>query len=514
MAEQVVAPIDQGQKVQVMTGQDSPALGTAGLQTQLGGKPTTVTQVAEASEGVDLGNFVQPDIDKQLFLFEGDETPLMSLMLNAKRVSVDSPEVVHYMMDEQRAVIYTQAELQRNDGAKQAVLPLEGKFQNLVDAHTTLLLPDVDGYDADGKTITAGKPLMLMVLGKDTATNNPIVTACNGPRSNKTDEVCTIPAIPAGSEVIIMSNALCETQKDVAPDSVVPQSRLVYLQKRGMTSIVSDYFDKQKKIIPFTQAIIAEQQIRSFKRKGNRTLLASRRSKFKVKNGDMGMQYVYTTEGVRWQVLKEFNHSGRWRFESIIALTKMFFTGEDVPTKAMLLCGKNMLEQLQKIDFSKHPEITMEVSENELGWSVTRLKTVFGSLDIKREPSFDAMGWSNSALLLDYSRLIHYVYKQETNYKDRIDGQEASKESTITWDGLALKGTCHIWINGENDRRNDGALTFYIWSNRNVLPNPPVANAIYYLTEDNSRINENARAGQMWQYTGSEWKLYDGVINA
>ena len=70
----------------------------------------------------------------------------------------------------------------------------------------------------------------------------------------------------------------------------------------------------------------------------------------------MGLQYVYCTEGLRWQFKRELMHKGKWTVEDVIALAKMFFTGEDVPKTALLLAGKNLLEQIQCIDFSKHPE--------------------------------------------------------------------------------------------------------------------------------------------------------------
>ena len=51
----------------------------------------------------------------------------------------------------------------------------------------------------------------------------------------------------------------------------------------------------------------------------------------------MGMQYVYTTEGLRWQFKREIQERGEWTVDKIIALAKMFFTGEDVPKSAILL---------------------------------------------------------------------------------------------------------------------------------------------------------------------------------
>ena len=95
--------------VDVTTGTVTPGTGSAGLQTQAGGAPATVSGAAEATGGVDAGNFVEVDIDEELFKFNSDDTPLMNLMLRAKKVKVDSPEVDHYMIDEPRSSVRTSA---------------------------------------------------------------------------------------------------------------------------------------------------------------------------------------------------------------------------------------------------------------------------------------------------------------------------------------------------------------------------------------------------------------------
>lgn len=67
--------------------------GTSGNPTQYPGQPATVSSAAEATGGLDAGNFIESDIDDELFSFNSDDTPLMNLMLKAKRVKVNSPEV-------------------------------------------------------------------------------------------------------------------------------------------------------------------------------------------------------------------------------------------------------------------------------------------------------------------------------------------------------------------------------------------------------------------------------------
>lgn len=490
--------------------QTEPAAGTAGLSTQAGGMMASVSALAQA--GGEENPLMAPDIDDELFRFNSDDTPLMNLMLRAKRVKVSSPEVEHYMIDEPRASITTIAEVKAT-GASQVVLPLSSRDQNIARPFSTLLVKGVDGYGPNGQSVTPGKYLMLFVTGHDTASNNPVVRAVNGPKNVPDDEFSNVPAIPAGTEIVILANSLYETQKEVDPDLIVPQPTKVYLQKRGMNQVVSDYFESQKKRIPFSKAIIAEQAIANFKVRGNRTLWAGRAGKFKVNVPRMGMQHIYTTEGIRWQFKKELQHSGAWTVEKIVALAKMFFTGEDVPKTALLLAGKNLLESIQCIDFSRHPEIQITTSTNSLGWQVTNFHTVFGDIQIKREPTLDRLGWSNSGALIGENRLVHYVYSAEHSFSDRVEGEEATRNGILIWDALALKGSCHIWIDGEGEKVSEGATGYTLWDT-DEAPAGALLNdgTVFYLLRDCPAIDATARAGQMWHYNDGAWSEFKGII--
>ena len=501
--------------VDVTTKTPSTSKGTAGGQTQVPGSPTTVSAAAGATDGIAGGNFIEPDIDEELFKFNSDDTPLMNLMLKAKKVPVDSPIVEHYMLDESRSNVTTAKDLAAATGLS-GVLPLPAEDQQLVQPYDTLRVRGVDGYMSDGKTKTSGQDLMLFVTGREETTGNPIVRACNGIKDNTTDAYSKIPAIPSGTVLDVLSNALYETQKKVNPDLIVPQPTTIYLQKRGMNNIVSEYFDKQKKRIPFSKALIAEAAINNFKRKGNRTLWVSRASKFKV-NTDIGQQDVYTTEGVRWQFKKELQHSGKWTFEEFIGLAKMFFTGEDVPNTALALCGKNFLENVQCIDFTKHPEVKVSVTTNSIGWEVTSIHTVFGDIQLKREPTLDRLGYSNSAGIIGENRLVHYIYKNESQFDENIEGEEAKRSGVLVWDGLGLKGTCHIWVDGEGEGKNAGSTNFVIWKSTDAPTVPETGNSpVYYLLNDCKTINVNAKAGELWYYDGKNkvWAEYNGELTA
>lgn len=493
------------------------SVGSAGVKSQVPGQSSTVSGLADASGGIAPGNLVETDIDEQLFRFQSEDTALMSLMLKAKKVKVSSPEVEHYMIDEQRSTLTVSSGVSEGS-ANSFILPLESEDQQIPRDFHTLLVCNVNGYTADGSAQTPGKDLMLFVTGRDAATGNPVCRAVNGPKSSPSAQ-CSTPAIPAGAKVKLLGNALYETQKEVDPDLIIPQPSLVYLQKRGMNQVVSDYFEAQKKHIHFTQAMIAEQAILNFKRAGNRTLWAGQKGKLTVNVPKLGQQFVYFTEGVRWQFKRELQHSGKWTIEKLIALAKLFFTGEDVPKTALLLAGKNLLEEIQCIDFSKHPEIQIISAQNPIGWSVTRIHTVFGDIDIKREPTLDTLGWSNSGALLGEDRLVHYSYTTQHEFSDRVEGEEATRKGMVVWDALCLKGSCHIWIDGEGETNGD-ADTYFIWEGGVTPSVDDVADGhVYYFTED-TKLNDNQTAenGTLWRATVKEgalsWSEFSGVVSA
>lgn len=480
----MITPIQnsENESVKIVTGNPTVVEGSAGIMSQVPGQAATVSAAAAATGGIGPGNFIASSIDEELFRFNSEDTPLMNLMLKAKRVKVDSPEVDHYMIDEARSSVVTVEDFGGGIRGKEG-LPISDTDLSLIRPYTTLLVRGVSGYDAQGLYETPGKDLMLFVTGGESE-GRPLVRAVNGRKNSLDEEYGAIPEIPAGTRIHILANSLYETQKEVDPELILPQPTRIYLQKRGMNQVVSDYLASQRKQIPFSKAIIAEQAIANFKVRGNRTLWAGRAGRFKVDVPKMGMQYVYTTEGLRWQFRRELQEPGNWTIEKIIALAKMFFTGEDVPKSAILLAGKNLLEKIQRIDFSDHPEIQITTKINTVGWAVTNFHTVFGDIEIKREPTLDRLGWSNSGALIGEDRLVHYVYSAEHAFEDRVDGEEATRNGLLIWDAVALKGTCHIWIDGDSGESGGDATRIVLWEKATLPEGGELSEeAVYYFTK-------------------------------
>ena len=150
----LVGVVNMDENVTMGSGQPvSTGAGSAGLKSQAAGQASTVSGLAGASGGIAPGNLVETDIDEQLFRFQSEDTALMSLMLKAKKVKVMSPEVEHYMIDEQRSTLTTSTAVAAATN-NQFILPLVSGDQSIPRDHHTLLVPGVDGYEEDGKTKT------------------------------------------------------------------------------------------------------------------------------------------------------------------------------------------------------------------------------------------------------------------------------------------------------------------------------------------------------------------------
>lgn len=499
--------------------------GTAGLETHVGGMPTTVSGVQNASGG--MGELVLPEVDQRIFMFERGNYALMELMLMAKRVNVKSMEVKHYAID-QGTPIVTVAGISGN------TITLVNSDKGKVRAYDTLMVKGVKGYEfKSGSNVISRRPLQLFV--KSVNSDDTITcVATNGVKQAATDQYGSIPTssspvasntnvIVEGTKLVRMANAMYETQKWVDPNTVIPVPDELYLQKRGMTSIVSKYLADQKMEIPYDEAVKAEAQLREFKAAGNRTLLISQQSKMLVRSSMGDDQWDYTTNGVRWQVKREVKHKGPWTYEDVITLIKTYYNGADKPKSGIWLVGANLAQSLQLIDWQNHSEVTMEPYSNEtLGWKVTRLTCIFGELQIKMEETLNDCGYQNSGIIIGEDRLVHYVRRGESNYTEDVLGEEATRNGVLVSDALGLKGSCHIWVDGDDDDDDTapGAEVFRLWTSTTAPSGTDLEDGVIYVFAYGLTLGSGASAitvesGEAYKYTTANgWKKFYGPISA
>lgn len=497
----------------VPSGTPRASRGIAGLATQGNGNATTVSNISEMSD------IIEAEIDEKIIEVASDESIIDTVKRRVKRrVNVISFEVDHYMIDEKRSKAYTNATY-TGIKATRAEIPFSTTGdRKIFQEYYTAICKGVNGYDPTGQIELPGVDLMLFFVGKNDTTEAPIAMAVNGPKVNSTDEYCVVPTIPAGTEVILLSSAAYETQKFISPSTVVPVPERVYLQKQLCNSIVSDYFKAQKKKIKFSEAQIAEAILRQFRLESCRTAWVGQPGKFKVQAMDpsMGYQWDYFSKGLRWQFKRQYDLSSTITFADLINLSMVKFTGFNCSRKAVWFLGKQLLNDIQKIDLTLHKNIT--VKDDEVwGVACTRIHTVFGDIALVHDPTLDALGYSHCGGLIDENGLVRYCMKHENMESERVEGEEAKREVVMTIDCLCLKGYSHIWVNGAAAKSDiPGAAKVVSASS---LPASPNTNDVVVLTADvKHTVNGEQRvwftAGTVVTYNGSTWIEYTGEIMA
>ena len=94
-----------------------------------------------------------------------------------------------------------------------------------------------------------------------------------------------------------------------------------------------------------------------------------------------------------------------------------------------------------------------------------------------------------------------------------MEGEEATRNGILIWDALALKGSCHIWIDGEGEPTSDGAVGYTLWDSDEAPAGAMLEDgSVFYLMRDCPALDPAARGGSMWQYKDSAWKEYKGVL--
>lgn len=496
----------------VPAGSPKPSKGIAGLATQGGGEATTVSNSRELG-----GDFIDADVDDQIVSIASDESVIDTIKRRIRRqVRVNSFEVDHYLIDDKRSKAYTNSTYNGINATRAELSFSTTGERKIFQEYYTAICKGVNGYDATGQTELPGVDLMLFFVDKNSTTEAPIAMAVNGPKVNASDEYCVVPTIPVGTEVILLSSAAYETQKFIAPSTIVPVPERMYLQKQLCNSIVSDYFAAQKKRLQFNESQIAEAVLRQFRLESCRTAWVGQPGKFKVQAMDnaMGYQWDYFSKGIRWQFKRQYDLSSKITFSDLINLSMVKFTGYNCTKKAIWLLGKQLLNDIQKIDLTLHKNISV-TGDKVFGIECTKIHTVFGDIDLIHDPTLDALGYAHCGGLIDENGLVRYYMKNEDAKTENVDGEEAKREVVMTIDCLCLKGYSHIWVNGSAEESDIPGASRVI--SADSLPESPNLNDVVILTADVSHtVNGVSKlwfnAGTVVAYNGTTWVEYTGEI--
>ena len=492
--------------------------GSEGLSTQMNGQDGSVSNIENGGETAQL---LEEDIDEDIAKFRSDYFVVDTIARRAARKRTAKSYVVkHFNVDASRITCDTSEEYTENVSKKRITLPVLESNSSIFQVYDTINVRGVKGYAADGTTPTPGIDLMLYVVGEDTNTGLPVVIAINGKKSSPEDQECYVPSIPNGTHLYCMSNAGSESQLFCPPANKAPVPREVFLQKRMSNTKFTTYFDMVKKKVAWDKEDVMEDALWEFRRKCEASYLFGVKGRVLLKDSqypNRGAEYTYFSGGIVQDIKKVYEYTpGAFKFNDFLGITKMMFTGNNGSREAFVGVGKDLLEDMMKVDLHMVKDINVRPRE-KWGIKFNSFESSFGTLNVVHLPILNEYGMSNVAICLDLDMLVRYKLEEKSKNLDlSVNGEDAQRNVTIMSDALALRGYSHMLIKPSAAMGASYASSGMVKvTSSDTLPaSGNTEGDVIHLTADveATSTNDKLSAGDLAQWNGTKWVKYDGDI--
>ena len=474
-----------------------------GAGQDLNGTVGSATQIRE-------GGLAEDEWDKEVAHYQEKKFPLDTMIrLRAKQRKVTGYEISH-MRDGSSVIDATYVGTNGADFAGGATLVLNssninGKL-NMFPAFETIYVEGVAGY-AEGSATEEEGTLVLFVTE-----NNGTQATCialNGKSAGEDGET-TIPTIPAGTKLSACGNACYESQLVVSPSNFQPRPVTRFLQKHIFNYVLTGEFKKILKKSPHSEQDIREKALYDFRRKRERNSLIGVQRKRLMDVPNMGQQYVYYSGGVLSQLINKYGVDV-WNYSTLISICKMQFTDFSENTEADFFCGKNLLEKIQNIDFTKHKDIEYK-GETVAGIDIVAFKCVFGKLNFIHCPQMDDLGLADYGFIVDLKNAVRYVKeagKEDTKSMDdgSENAQDAERTRHIEIDAICLKGFNSMFVgptSGIDKVTHTQSATKVVTVD--AAPVNPTEGMVIYMTADD--VENGLESDCIYKWSGSKWEAY------
>ena len=231
-----------------------------------------------------------------------------------------------------------------------------------------------------------------------------------------------------------------------------------------------------------------------------------------------GIENVYFQEGIMWSIKKHYEYTkGKFSFADFIGITKMKFTGNNGSKEAFVGVGKDLLEDMMKVDYTLTKDINVK-SREKWGIKFQAFESSFGTMNVVHLPILDEVGLSEIGICLDLDMLVLYKMEEERrNINMETQGEAAERNVTIQTDCLTLKGYSHLLIKPNTSGFNDAEPDLVKAKTNDGATLPSEGNkegAILYLKKDvaSTGTNDELKAGMLAQWNGTKWVKYDGDV--
>lgn len=360
-----------------------------------GGAIHTDTDNSVVTTRTDVDQLILDQLDKNVIKIRPVANPLDTISRHIGDVKKSMNQVVrHYAIDvlPSDAIVISAI----TGGAVQVVLNTNNN--DIFSIDETLMCEGIYGFKEDGVT-QSNEYLILYVVEKDSS-GGVIVRAVNGETCGAVEN--TIPAIAADTKVIRMGRAGSEDQITTPAYAANPTPSEQYLQK-FMAQVEETTLRKMAETeVDWNFSDMEEESIYDMKSGMNRSfwLGVKRVRRYPTKKG----KDTYFTGGIWWQAGKKFEFgidASNTQFDEkmLVELMKVAFTGNAGSKQKVWICGSDLIENLEKIEYVKI--IRVGASHQAYGLTFDSVKSKFGTLWVVHDESLDSMGLSACGMILD-----------------------------------------------------------------------------------------------------------------
>ena len=515
-----------------------------GGKTQLQGKSATATDVRDA--GLEAEDF-----DKDIVNFRKFRFPIEVFISNQCRpVKCNSYEHGHFRAGSTDLdAIYGGADIAITGGSNtsvafdgtNSVLSYKASEKTLtipaayfenpesLTISSTVYVSGIDGFDknASGSEVSDGE-LALVVLDNQGEDGN-IKFLVNNPPTVGTNSI----TIASGAVFMAGATACSESQIRVAPETWLPEKRIVYLQKMNMSCIITDEFEEQdKKAGHQTKDVLANAMF-NFRRKMARTHWLGKmgRDDVKVKELNGNREAAYRSEGILRQIPMMYTHGESLADDDMMAITSLMFTENSASDSATAFCGKRAMKRIMKlVNSATHFKDVSKVEVNKYGIKVRNWVDNFGSIEFVYDPTLDDIGYQDFMVVVDLKNAVRYYKRNEKDFTQDMsksgEAREAKAYNKSVIDCVCLKGYNAVLVCPSSLALKASKLGGIEASFESVSALPTEAGSTnaaawaaakakrYYLTADDNNAGFLKGTIVEWDSDLGDWKEFEGIVRA
>lgn len=400
-------------------------------------------------------------IEQQLLQLSSGQH-LLNLALRSRKVRVASDTVRIRDEKSTQTTLLTTQELARQNGLSAKIHVSDPSILRPGDRLAAI---GVDGYSTDGQRQLLGSHLMIYVLSIDDD-GLPVVRALNGRKNNPDDEYGSLPRIPA-STVLIRLSGYGTTDLHEEPQE--------YRLCRSLLShTIREYLSARAYDVTMPDADEAENELIGYARSRNRDLWFAQEAAIKV--GDQTCRF---NKGLR-HAAQSTLIPGDLTVAKFMAAAEIFFT-KSAGDSAILFAGSELYKDIFRLT---QQGLQADPVVNEFGWSVIRVSTPGGMVEVVREQDLDAVSSGKSGAMIGKDSIVTYARTQ------------AARTGDITlMEYTHFSGYSLLISSGRDTPARDFII---LWDSSDKPDSIQDEDKCYFIS-DCPAVNAAVKAGQLWQ---------------